>query len=550
MTSETAPGLPFLRQLHWIRSRAPYEDPDLTTVVGALKGDAPAATDKAWQTVNPYRGLLALREEDAAYFFGRESKTVEILNSIEQRPNKLITLIGNSGVGKSSLVQAGVIGALKRQRWPGIEETTAAMSACPATLKASRSWAYLTMRPGENPIRALAFAFTCLWFNEHGDPKRHEWVDGWEARLKGNGHLKELLDDTESRCLDLKSVPPARIVLYLDQAEELYASRIPGLLANRFSELVADGLGDKRLFVMASQRSDYYGHLQANEPLFLHTERIDVAPLTASALRVVLTEPARALGAAFESAGLVGLLVDAARDQPGALPLLADHMSELWARMQERNDGIIRIADRSEIVQVSSALVRRADRFLAEHAAQLETIKRLFCLQLAHVPREGEPVRRRTRRPICSDTEWRLIEEMAGAEWRLLVTSETEGVGQAEIAHEVLLREWPTLRQWLAEQREFLAWRGEVEQSRRQAEFVTKSGRAGALLRGEVSSRQKIGLRSGPMISEMLNVAIFERASANAGNRYERSRASSGSSFSPRSLGRLVSCTYRNSKLA
>ena len=282
----------------------------------------------------------------------------------------------------------------------------------------------------------MASAFTGLWFAERGDPKRHDWVDGWEARLIGKGRLKELLDDTQARYVDGKTEPPTRIVLYIDQCEELYASRLPRQSMHRFSEIVAETLDDPRLLVLASQRSDYYGDLQANAALFPLTERVDVAPLGAKALRVVLTEPARSLGASFESDGVVGLLVDAAKDQPGALPLLADHMSELWSRMQARDDGMIRIADRSELIQVSSALVKRADQFLAEHAADLETIKRLFCLQLAHVPREGEPVRRRARRSNCTDAEWSLIEQLSGADWRLLVTGEVDGVAQAEIAHE------------------------------------------------------------------------------------------------------------------
>src|SRR5262249_7495057 len=115
----SAPGLPFLRQFHWVVASAPQADPHLTTIIAALKGEGVAELDKLWRTVNPYRGLLALREEDAAYFFGREAETAEILNSLEQRPNKFVALIGNSGVGKSSLVQAGVIGSLRGQRWPG-----------------------------------------------------------------------------------------------------------------------------------------------------------------------------------------------------------------------------------------------------------------------------------------------------------------------------------------------------------------------------------------------------------------------------------------------
>src|SRR5262245_15736624 len=198
VTTATTPGLPFLRQLHWIGTPAPHADPHLSAIIAALKGEALAEVAQPWRATNPYRGLPALREEDAAYFFGRDAETVEILRLIEQRGGKQIALIGNSGVGKSSLVQAGVIGALKRQRWPGTDEAASGLLKWPSQLKASRSWAYLTIRPGENPIRAVASAFTALWFAERGDPKRHDWVDGWEARLNGKGRLRELLDDTQA----------------------------------------------------------------------------------------------------------------------------------------------------------------------------------------------------------------------------------------------------------------------------------------------------------------------------------------------------------------
>jgi hypothetical protein len=489
VTATTAPGLPFLRQLHFITTPAPDIDPQLATIIGALRGEEIGEAREPWRTTNPYPGLPALREEDAAFFFGREGKTAEILGAIEQNPGKLIALIGNSGVGKSSLVQAGIFGTLKRQCWPVSAAGGQAREEWPVRLQTSRTWVYLTARPGENPIRAVAAAFTGLWFEERGDPRRLAWTDGWEVRLNDRGRLAELIDDTQARYAEANVEPPARVVLYLDQLEELYAARLPRQTAERFSAIVAQALSDPRLLVLASQRSDYYGHLQADAKLFAATERIDVAPLDAAALKTVLSEPAKALGATFESDTLVALMVDAAEGQPGALPLLADHMSELWSRMQKRGDGVIRVADRSEIIQVSSALANRADRFLAEYGADAAAVKRLFCLKLTHVPREGEPVRRRLPRSECGEAEWQLIERMSQADWRLLVTGEAEGVAQAEIAHEVLLREWPSLKAWLLGEREFLAWKGEIEHARRQAETVHSGARTGALLMGRTLSQ-------------------------------------------------------------
>ena len=51
-----------------------------------------------------------------------------------------------------------MIGSLKRQRWPGGQQPW------PDALKDSRAWAYLTMKPGEDPVAALASEFAALWF--------------------------------------------------------------------------------------------------------------------------------------------------------------------------------------------------------------------------------------------------------------------------------------------------------------------------------------------------------------------------------------------------
>ena len=69
-----------------------------------------------WRAINPYRGLLALEEQDADFFFGRDRETGDIPDRLIAASGRFIALVGNSGVGKSSLMQAGVIGLLKPQR--------------------------------------------------------------------------------------------------------------------------------------------------------------------------------------------------------------------------------------------------------------------------------------------------------------------------------------------------------------------------------------------------------------------------------------------------
>ena len=152
------PICPASLQLHWIESTEPTAPDPLAKIAAVLQAREVAKPPEPWRAINPYRGLVALEAQDADFFFGRESETCEIIDKIIAAPGRLIALVGNSGVGKSSLVQAGVVGSLKRQRWPGRQH------AWPETLKDSRAGAYLAMKPGEDPIDVLMseFAAVCV----------------------------------------------------------------------------------------------------------------------------------------------------------------------------------------------------------------------------------------------------------------------------------------------------------------------------------------------------------------------------------------------------
>ena len=271
-----AANLPGLAQLHWIESTEPTAPDPLAKIVAALQSREVAKPPEPWRAINPYRGLVALEEQDADFFFGRDREAGEIIDKIIAAPGRLIALVGNSGVGKSSLVQAGVIGSLKRQRWPGRQH------AWPETLKDSRAWAYLAMKPGEDPIDALMSEFAALWFPDPTDPKRVDRRQEWAERLRqGKARLADVIKASDDHLRnELSLTPPPRIFLYIDQGEELYA-RSPPAERKRFSEIIADGLArnPQRLIVMTSQRADYYGELQANAALFGLTEKIDVPPL-------------------------------------------------------------------------------------------------------------------------------------------------------------------------------------------------------------------------------------------------------------------------------
>src|SRR3984957_20953937 len=127
LEGQTAPGLPFLRQLHWIVTPDPASENDIARIFDGASGRG-SAPPELWRHTSPYRGLEAIGAGDSAYFFGRTRETIETLEALAAK-GRLSVLIGNSGGGKPSLAQAGVLAALKRQAWPGDARGTDAWPA-------------------------------------------------------------------------------------------------------------------------------------------------------------------------------------------------------------------------------------------------------------------------------------------------------------------------------------------------------------------------------------------------------------------------------------
>ena len=469
-----APGLPFLRQLNWIEIPEAFDDEATHRVLRALKEGPGPTVSPLWKLVHPYRGLEAMTEANADYFYGRDKETAAILTLLVEKPGRLPTLVGASGVGKSSVAQAGVLSALKAMRWPRHAEGPAAdVRPWPERFQDSRAgWAWLVMRPGDDPLQRLASAFTQLWFDDPLDPKRGPLAREWAEGLRSKNTLADLIEASEARLEESQGARPSRFLLYLDQGEELYtgAARAAPKDARRFSDVLAEGLKDQRLLAFASLRADYFDRFQGDASLFSVHEQVNVPPLGKDALFDVITGPPRSLGVSFEDDRLPRRIVEAASEKPGALPLLSYLLTDMWSAMTKRADGVLRLP--SEAIDVGGVLAATAEKFLKSAPTMEPVLKRLLTLKLALVPPEGTPLRRQARRSECSDQEWSLVEKLSDYPWRLVVTGESdarENFGEreviAEVAHEALLMAWPKLASWLQDEREFLVFKGEAERS-------------------------------------------------------------------------------------
>jgi TIR domain len=97
--ADQAPGLPFFAQLHRISTADPAARDTLDAIERALDDTLPADATPAWQRFHPYKGLPALEEADAAFFFGRDAETADTLERMAHYPDRIVALIGQSGVG-------------------------------------------------------------------------------------------------------------------------------------------------------------------------------------------------------------------------------------------------------------------------------------------------------------------------------------------------------------------------------------------------------------------------------------------------------------------
>jgi hypothetical protein len=389
-----------------------------------------------------------MTEADGDFFFGREHQTVEVIKALEATPGKLPILFGNWGVGKSSLAQAGVLAALARQSWP---ERTANAGPWPRVFHDSRSWCFLTLRPGVEPLKALVEPFLRTWQLDPKDSARAKLQSNWISDLLASKvTLSDLLDATEQHFEDeLRRPKPPAFLLYIDQGEELYV-RAEERQRRQFSDVLAKSLDDPRLRALMSMRSDFLGALQADEPIFLVHRKIDVPPLREAALREVVSRPAELLAARFETDRLATAIAQRTAEEStkdgGALPLLSYLLDDMWTQMVKRGDGILRLP--AQAIELGGVLAERANAFLTSHPESEESLRRLLTLKLATVREDGEPTRRPAPRSEFTDDEWRLVSELADHPHRLLVTGTPEdGDTYAEVAHEAIFLRWAKLRE-------------------------------------------------------------------------------------------------------
>ena len=485
LEGQTAPGLPFLRRLHWIITPDPSSEKDVARLFDAACRQRRKAGRAVALHVSPIAALPPWRRRTATTSSAGSGK--RLMCSPRSPPRR-------TGSRCCSAIRASASPRLRRRAcW---RRSSARLGPRGRTrrphgrrpFRRAAAGASSRSSPGPSRSRRWSRRFSTLGSFDATDPERVKQQNGWIELLARTARplLRDLLDATERRYKELDRTKPPAFLLYVDQGEELYV-RAEERQRRRFSEVIAQGVADPRLYMLMSMRADFLGELQKDEPLFKVHRQIDVPPLREAELREVVSRPAELLSARFETAGLADIITrrtaeDSVKDV-GALPLLSYTLDDMWTQMVKRGDGVLRLPAQS--FELGGVLVDRADAFLAAHPKSQDELRRIFTLKLATVREGEEPTRRRALRSEFTDEEWRLVSELADHPNRLLVTATPEG-GEtyAEVAHEAIFRRWDKLRDWIAAEREFLAWRTGLEAARRAWQATPDSSKNDALLMG------------------------------------------------------------------
>jgi WD40 repeat protein/DNA-binding SARP family transcriptional activator len=349
--------------------------------------------------VPPYVGLRAFGESDADRFFGRDGDVARLLDRLAT--SRFLAVLGPSGSGKSSLVLAGLLPALRAGALPGAD-----------------TWSIRVLRPGHHPVAAL----------------RSVTVAPQEGR---------------------------RLLVVVDQLEELFVLATQSertLFVARLTELASSP--DRAAAVVVTMRTDLYSALTDHPRLadLASAHQLLITPLDEVGLAEAIEGPARRGGLELEPSLTRTIVRDVAR-RPGALPLLQQALLELWRRRRGRT---LTLEGYQEAGGVDSAVARWAETVWADLRPDEREVARRLLLRLTR-PGVGTedsrllvPLHQLATNAAEEALVKRVVERLTAA--RLLTsTTDQGGLPQVELSHEALFQAWPRLRGWVEEDRAGLA---------------------------------------------------------------------------------------------
>jgi len=388
----------------------------------------PARAGRPGDERSPYPGLSAFTEDDAEFFFGREGEVAQLWRKITSR--RLLAVIGPSGVGKSSLLRAGLIPS------------------------APDGWGVIVCQPGDSPYSALARALAPEFRDDPGAIAKLVDIRDDDTAVAVFSRWRGLHDN---------------VLLIIDQFEELF-TQSPLEIQESFTAVLRRFADQSDVNVLLAMRDDFL--IACNDHEALSPIFSDLTPIktpSRTALRRALINPAAGSGYTFEDEKLVDELLEAVEGEQGALPLLAFTLARLWEERDRERRMLTSEAYRT-IGGVHGSLALHAETTLAaidgeRHAIVRELFRNLITAQGTRAAREVDDLLsvfddpESAREPLAALIDARLLTSYEAT------TEDGETRRTVEIVHESLLAAWPRLLRWQTQDADAAQLRDELRQA-------------------------------------------------------------------------------------
>ncbi|MEV5977437.1 WD40 repeat domain-containing protein [Streptomyces sp. NPDC052114] len=366
----------------------------------------------------PYVGLASFQPEDAAWFFGREQLTDDLVERVGAR--RFLGVFGASGSGKSSLLRAGLL--------PRVREGSGA------------GWTTVLLAPGAHPLEECAARLAAVSGSSATALRQELAADPRALHLTV---LKALAGQPED----------AELLLVVDQFEEVFTLCRDARERGRFiaALLTAARAANSRTRVVLGVRADFYARCAQHPELVeaLRDAQVLVGPMTTDELRRAISRPAARADCTVEGALLARVIADAT-GRTTVLPLVSHALRETWHR---RRGSSLTLSGYEAAGGIRHALAQTAEAVYADLSEVQRRLARAVLLRLVVIGEGTDATRRRpARTALDSLSEDRaavrtVLDALAGAR---LITLDTDTV---ELTHEALLHAWPRLRHWIDEDR-------------------------------------------------------------------------------------------------
>jgi putative intracellular protease/amidase len=508
----------------------------IETQLPATAPTAALAPKDTWGKGSPFRGLEFFDFDHAPIFFGRTRAVGDVLSllrkrmaeledaralhleSAEIKPAAFVLVSAMSGVGKSSLIRAGVLPLLVQpgdgialwrravmrpgdatgNLFEGLARALSRPEALPELLSGESTVESIGALLRRNPA-GIEFGLSAA-LDHASDLLRQEEAQSlrqWQEECRAQGRTNDA-ERAEILLGELKTAKkPARLVLVIDQLEELFTlEKLTPEERDGFVLALAALARSGKVYVIATLRSDFFSRC-AEVPLLVELSRQDglfhLTPPTPEEIGQIIRQPAQTAGLRFEIDGksnqdLAERLRDAAIRSPEALPLLEFCLEELYKAQDKRKDGWLRHADYQAMGGLEGALRQRAESVYQSLQPQEKD-------QFGHVMRAVTTValddagvfNRRWAdydelvKPVGARG---FVEAFLAPDARLFVADQTDdGRKVVSVAHEALLSAWAMLKDWLTANRENLQIRATVSaeakrwrESGRNADYLCPPG--------------------------------------------------------------------------